>query len=111
MKIALLSFGLLLVCGAGAQLTDAEYIRIADGYANLIGVDLDEQAAGVRRESSFVSVLDGRLFVNLDFDGQFLAFVDSKIRDPNPGAERYEEGGARWRPLRRAWALRRWFAR
>ncbi len=99
MRIVLLGIGLLLASGAGAQLTDAQYIEIADRYANLVGIDLDEHAAGVRRESSFVSVLDGRLFVNLDFDGQFLAFIDSKVRDPNPGAERYQTDEEVWRAV------------
>ncbi|GIV02937.1 MAG: hypothetical protein KatS3mg015_1767 [Fimbriimonadales bacterium] len=96
MKIALVGFGLLLGWGAGAQLRDAQFIELADRYANLLGVDLDEEGASVLRDNSSVSVLDGRLFVHLDFDGKLLSFVDTKIRDPNPGAERYPRDEDAW---------------
>jgi len=98
MKIAWVGFGLLLAWGAGAQLSDAQYIELAARYARVFGVDLDEEGASVLRDSSAVSVrvLDGRLSVHLYLDGKFLAFADSKIRDPNPGAERYPRDEDVW---------------
>ncbi len=96
MKIALVGFGLLLAWGAGAQLTDAQFIELADRYANLIGGDLNEHKARVMRRKTFVIVIDGRLLIDLDYNGVFWGFVDSKIRDPNPGAERYPRDEDAW---------------
>jgi hypothetical protein len=94
--ILVLAFAVRL---AGAQLSDAQAIDIAERYASICGVDLNEATASVRRESRYVAVLDGRIFVHLDHEGRFLAFVDSKISDPNPGAERYASDDDVWRAV------------